>query len=104
MDEPSNVVPNRIKNRVRDEPLSYLGRDSYLTDKYRYGDEINHEPVVSIQKEIDGMARLLCRLAAEESLSGDIHTYLEIYENEVERLRALEQGVISELPVRERTE
>jgi len=96
-------VPNQIKNRVRDNPQSYIGRDLELNEKYRYGDEIDHEPVKAIQKEVDGMARLLCAIITDEGEPTEsTEHYIEIYQNEVEKLRGLERDVISELPERER--
>lgn len=103
MDEsdPSNV-PSQIKERVRTNPQSYIGRDLDLNRKYQYGDKLEHEPVKAIQKEIDGMARLLCAIIASEETTENGDQFLQIYQNEVERLRELERQVISELPERER--
>lgn len=103
MDEsdPGNV-PSQIKERVRTNPQSYIGRDLDLNKKYRYGDEIEHEPIKGIQKEIDGMARLLCAIVASEEVTDSSDQLLQIYQNEVEGLRELERQVVSELPERER--
>ena len=103
MDEsdPANF-PSQIKERVRTNPQSYIGRDLDLNRKYRYGDEIEHEPIKGIQKEIDGMARLLCAIVASEEVTDSSDQLLQIYQNEVEGLRELERQVVSELPERER--
>ena len=97
----SDQIPERIRRRVRTDAHSFITRDKDLTQKYRYGNKIDHEPVIGIQKEIDGMARLLCALVTQEGTSGNPRQYLEVYQNEVERLRELEHEVISELPERE---
>lgn len=101
MDNIPNNLPDRVHSRVQDDPEEYLARDLRLTKKYQYGDEISHEPVKAIQKEIDGMARLLCRIAAEDRIGGEIRTCVEIYEDEVSNLRELEHQIISQLPDRE---
>lgn len=103
MDEmDSDRIPNRVKDRVRMNAHSFIKRDVDLTEKYRYGDEISHEPVKGIQKEIDGMARLLYAIVTEEEVSGDANQYVRVYQEEVENLHGLEEEVISELPQRER--
>lgn len=105
MDESElDQVPGRIKSRVRDNAQSFIGRDVHLTEKYRYGSEISHEPIIGLQKEIDGMARLLCALVIAEEVTGSIDEYLEVYEAEVRRMRELEHQVVEELPERERNE
>jgi hypothetical protein len=102
MDETDpNQVPTQIESRVRRSPDSFLARDIDLTEKCEYGDEISHEPVKAIQKEIDGMARLLCALVDVDENSDNISQYLRIYNEEVGNLHDLERDVISELPERE---
>jgi hypothetical protein len=79
---------------------SFVERDADLTDKYHYSDDIGHEPVKAIQKEIDGMARLLCALVEDEEIHGETHQYLRVYQEEVKGLRELEEDIISVLPER----
>ncbi|MCU4799771.1 hypothetical protein OB920_05250 [Halobacteria archaeon HArc-gm2] len=74
---------------------------SYLSEKYQYRDKINHEPVKAIQKERDGMARLLDSLVGEENTIAEDGVYIEIHKDEVENFRKLEREVISQLPERE---
>lgn len=98
----NDKIPDNIKKRVRNESQSYIGRDLDLSIKYRYGDEIEHEPIKAIEKEIDGMARLLCAIVASEEITDSSDHLLQIYQDEVAGLRKLEEEVISELPERER--
>jgi len=105
MDETdSDQIPDQVKDRVQLNPRSFINRNLDLTKRYEYGSRISHEPVKGIQKEIDGMARLLYALVAEEEFSGDANECLRVYQREVENLRELEREVISELPERERNE
>lgn len=97
-------IPEQVKKRVRNDPESYISRDLDLTRKYRFGDEIENEPVKAIQKEIDGMARLLCAIVVDSEDVDDIKRCTRIYQAEVEELRRLEERVISELPEREERE
>jgi len=104
MDETdSDQVPDRVRNRVRTDAHSFIGRDADLMENYQYSDELGHEPVKAIQKEIDGMARLLCALVADDEVSSNNH-YLGVYQQETGKLRDLEQEVISQLPEREGSE
>lgn len=96
-----NDIPDRIRQRVQSDPESYISRDLSLARKYRFGDEIKNEPVKGIQKEIDGMARLLCAIAEEGERFNNVDQYIRIYQAEIEKLRCLEDQVISELPERE---
>lgn len=98
----SGGLPKRITDRVQDEPVEYLFRDERLEERYRYGDEADSEPVKAIEKEIDGMARLLCALTADEGITTPTSALLNVYEQEVAHLRDLQDEVVSELP--ERTE
>ena len=100
----SDQVPEQIRNRVQNDSHSFITRDEHLTEQYRYGGEISHEPVIGIQKEIDGMARLLCALLDGDEKYGCDEAIIDVYQEEVRKLRELEHKVISELPERKRDE
>jgi hypothetical protein len=101
MDEADlDQVLDRIEEGVRTDAASFIARDAFLSNKYHFGSEVEHEPVKAIQKEIDGMSRLLCALITEQIVSDDDQC-LRVYQQEVEKLRELEREVISELPERE---
>jgi len=75
----------------------FIGREQYLLRKYHTNDDINHESPKAIQKELDGMARFLCALAADEQLSEDTKHYLEIYDDVKEELIDLEHQIVEDL-------
>lgn len=103
-DSEQDGIPSNITNRVKNDPQSYIGRDMELSRKYEYGDEIEHEPIKAIQKEVDGMARLLSAIIASGEVTDSSDQLLQIYQSEVESLRELERQVLSELPERERND
>lgn len=99
---PDSEIPEKITSRVRDEPVEYVERDQFLEKHYFYGNETESEPIKAIQKEIDGMARFFCLLSSKDDVQIPTSHLLEIYDQEVEHLRALEEQVVEELPERRR--
>ena len=90
-------IPKQIAIRVRDDPDSFVGREKHLLEDYGTGDNIDHESPKAIQKELDGMARLLCALSIEDQISNDIEQYLDTFDNVKEQLLDLEREIVEDL-------
>jgi len=90
----SEAVPEQIAGRVHNTSDSFIGREQYLLRKYQTGNKTSGESPKAIQKEIDGMARLLCAIATEEQSSEDIEQYLNIYDDLKRDLIDLEHQII----------
>jgi hypothetical protein len=95
-------IPEDVEERVRSEPATFLGRDKKMERKYKFADGYESEPMKAIQKEKDGMARLLCALASEEEVDVSNSKLIEVYRREMSGLLELEEGVIDELPKQSR--
>ncbi len=101
-ENPVDEMPERITSRVQDEPVEYVERDQFLESHYLYGNETDSEPIKAIQKEIDGMARLVCLLSSKDNVQISTPHLIEVYDREVDHLRALEEQVLEKLPERRR--
>lgn len=89
--------PDRIISRVRDDPDTFVGRNKRLSREYTRGDE-ESEPVKSVQKEIDGMARLFRALNDNDDVSVPASVLVDTYDQELEHLRQMEEDIVASLP------
>jgi hypothetical protein len=71
--------------------------ERYLRRKYQTGGSAGHNGSKAIQKELDGMTRLLSALLTDEPISEGDEQLLEVHEEVKQDLIGLEHRIVEDL-------